>query len=496
MLARLGAVPLFVALLGVTGLAMLIPSAYGFLNGHSESGRAFLYSGLIGMLLALFLALATARPTRQEPVRSLFALLALIYLALPAFMALPLTEAVPGLRPFDAWFEMVAAFTTTGATLFDAPREVAPAVHLWRGMAGWAGGGFILAAVVALLNPIGLGGIEVQGNLARAPILLKGTFDRAASGRLYRALADILPWYLGGTVVLAVILVATGQSGLDAIMLAMAVLSTSGVIARDGMGQIGFVAELALFVALIVPLSRAFVPRRMTDLRRFAPLADPELRLAAVLVAALVLAVVVRHWFAAAALAEGENLPALGRAIWGAAFTGLSFVTTTGLVNEDWVTIRGWSGLSTPGLVLMGLALVGGGIATTAGGVKLMRVLVLLRLGRAETERLIYPSIVAAQPGLVRGARAAWLFVMVFAMAAGVLVAVLTVLGMGFETAMIFTTAALTTTGPLIGIAGDLPLFWGLLSDPAKAVLALAMILGRLEILALLALLAAQIGRD
>ena len=70
----------------------------------------------------------------------------------------------------------------------------------------------------------------------------------------------------------------------------------------------------------------------------------------------------------------------------------LSFLTTTGFVSEHWAEAQNWSGLRTPGLVLMGLALIGGGVATTAGGVKLLPVFALYQNGVREGPCRIWPS--------------------------------------------------------------------------------------------------------
>ncbi|MCC5971528.1 MAG: TrkH family potassium uptake protein [Pararhodobacter sp.] len=498
MLARLAQVPVLVVLIGVTGLAMLVPSLHAFVLREAPVGRAFLYSALICILLAAFLAIATSRPVRRNPIRGLFALLAAIYLVLPALMAMPLVEVLE-MRFFDAWFEMIASFTTTGATLIDAPRRVPDAVHLWRAMAGWSGGLFVLVSATALLAPLGLGGFEL---IRPQPVsgLIQSDPGHSYGQRLKAHGLVILPWYVGLTAALWLVQVVLGVPGPSALIVAMSTLSTSGILPRETLGGIGFWAEAALFVFLILALSRAFLPNPAGRARRsFRP--GPELPLAAAIVALVTLIVAARHWLGAFEVAEGESLPALGRAIWGTAFTGLSFLTTTGFVSQDWIAIRLWSGLTPPGLVLMGLAIVGGGVATTAGGVKLLRIYALSRMGVLELQRMIYPSMVAgggeSQRFLVtRGAHAAWLFAMVFALSVAVLVAVLMLLGMGFETGLIFTFAAITTTGPLVQVAGDLPLHWTLLSDPAKVVLALGMILGRLEILVLLALLMTQFARD
>jgi trk system potassium uptake protein len=133
--------------------------------------------------------------------------------------------------------------------------------------------------------------------------------------------------------------------------------------------------------------------------------------------------------------------------------------------------------------------------------VKLLRVHAMARMGRVELERLIYPSLVIGggeRSRLLagRGARAAWLLAMVFAIVGVTLVALLMILGLRFETALIFGIASLTTTGPLAQVAGEAPLLWSSLGDSVRVVLALAMILGRLEIMVLVALVMARLGRN
>jgi trk system potassium uptake protein TrkH len=213
------------------------------------------------------------------------------------------------------------------------------------------------------------------------------------------------------------------------------------------------------------------------------------------------LIVVARHWSGAYAAADAEDFPALGATAWGAAFTAVSFLTTTGLVSHDWIVARAWSGLTPPGLVLVGLALIGGGVATTAGGVKLLRVYAMARLGGMEMARMVHPRLVDPGNAMQRflagaGARSACLFAMVFAIVAVAIMGLLLLTGPTLEEALIFTIAALTTTGPLVEVAGVTPLYWTGLSDPARALMAAAMILGRLEILVVLALALAQVARD
>jgi trk system potassium uptake protein TrkH len=122
-----------------------------------------------------------------------------------------------------------------------------------------------------------------------------------------------------------------------------------------------------------------------------------------------------------------------------------------------------------------------------------LRVYALLRHGERELDKLIYPTSVAGGGAMARklrrdGAYISWIFFMLFAISVAVVMMLVSLFGLSFEPATILTIAALSNTGPLAGIAADIPLSWATLGEPVKAVFALAMVLGRLETLAIIAL--------
>jgi trk system potassium uptake protein TrkH len=181
-------------------------------------------------------------------------------------------------------------------------------------------------------------------------------------------------------------------------------------------------------------------------------------------------------------------------ALWGIWFSSLSFLTTTGYLSQDWAAAAAWSGTTAPGLVLAGLAMMGGGIATTAGGVKLLRLAALVRHGEREVERLIHPSSVGGSGADVRrlrreGALAAWVFFMLFAVSITATMLLLGLGGLGFEDATIVAVSALTNTGPLAPAAGAGSTVWADLSGFSAFVSAAAMVIGRLETLAVIAMM-------
>jgi trk system potassium uptake protein TrkH len=152
-----------------------------------------------------------------------------------------------------------------------------------------------------------------------------------------------------------------------------------------------------------------------------------------------------------------------------------------------------WSGIGTTGLLLMGLAIIGGGTATAAGGVKLLRVHALLRHGERELEKIIHPNSIGRGGADARrlrreGAQLAWVFFMLFATTIAVTMGLLLLAGLEFEQGMVLAIASLTTTGQLADVGAPDPILYAELSNPVKLILGIAMVVGRLETLALLAL--------
>ena len=201
-----------------------------------------------------------------------------------------------------------------------------------------------------------------------------------------------------------------------------------------------------------------------------------------------------RHWTAAYEVSAEAEIPNAIAAFWGAVFTVLSFLTTTGFESAAWEGARNWSGLGTTGLILMGLSIMGGGIATTAGGIKLLRIYALYKHGQREIQRLSHPNSVAGASFRVRlirkeGAQIAWVFLMLFTLSLALVALGLSATGISFSDSLLFATAGLSNTGPLANAAGESFTGYANISDTGKVILCIAMVLGRLEALAVIAVL-------
>lgn len=497
MLRRILDLPVLVILLGISALAMFLPAAHAFAMRDHEIGRPFFYSGLMLLILAGMIGLATANYVPRNAARSHLVALAGAYLVLPLALALPFDQAVPDTSYLNAWFEMVSSFTTTGATLYDDPTRLAPSLHLWRALVGWMGGFFILLMAVAVLAPLNLGGAEVlTGRTPGRSDTKNASITRIAdpSERLTRFALVLFPAYSGFTLLLWTLLLMAGEEGLVGLITAMGTLSTSGITGSGPQGQSGILGEMLVACFLIFAISRRAMPGATLTDRQVPLWQDPEIRLAAAIIGAVVVTLFLRHWFAALEIKGGSDAAGLFGAIWGSFFTALSFLTTTGYISQDWADVRLWSGLETPGLILLGLAIVGGGVATTAGGVKLFRVYALFRHGERELEKLIHPNSVGGSGQSARrlrreGAYLAWIFFMLFALSIAVVMGALALTGIAFDQGLMLAISALTTTGQLAEHAAQTPVPYQGISDTAKVILAAAMVLGRVETLALLALI-------
>lgn len=497
MLAWFRSLPLFVVLLWISAGAMLLPSAVGYATEDFATGRRFFYASLMTMIVCMLVGIATQGQRKAPTERRYLVTLVLSYLLLPLLLAVPMHQAVPDTRFVNIYLDMVSALTTTGAEVFP-PDRLPPAVHLWRATVGWLGGLLIWVSAMAVLAPLSLGGNEVtsearvQGRIETSPTH-RGTIG--AGERLQRSAAQLTPIYGVLTVALALGLLVAGETPLVALIHAMSTLSTSGITPVSGLeGRPGGVAgEAVILLFFVFALSRrSFTP----PFDRSWPgriVQDREVRLAAFAAVVLPTLLFTRHWLGAFEVETVANFAGALAALWGSVFTVLSFITTTGFVSDSWIASRAWSGLDTPGLLLVGLVLMGGGVATTAGGLKLLRVYALYKHGVREMAKLIYPHSVGGAGRLGRrirreGAYIAWIFFMLFILTLAAVMLALAAAGLGFEEALILSVAALTTTGPLAAVAAEAPISYIALGDPAKLILAGAMIVGRIETLVLIAL--------
>ncbi len=497
--------PLFLLIWGVVSLSMWIPAIYALALDDHETSRSFFYSGLLGLFVVASVALASSNRVPRRGTLGQLAVLLGCFTVLPLFLAIPLHDALGNTTFLNAYFDMVSAMTTTGADIFPDPDRLSAPLHLWRALVGWMGGLLMWISAAAILAPLSLGGFEVtaRGQPGRPVSGVAQSEKVDPRGRLIRVTRTLVPVYSGLTAVIWLLLLITGEQGLTAICHAMSTMATSGISPVGGLegAQAGITGEAILFLFLFFALSRLTFSTDTATSGYSRLDRDPEFRIGLMIVLAVAVLLFFRVLAGVNEIGGTVQPMEAVNVFWGMLFTVMSFLTTAGFESANWNDAQQLSGLGTPGLILMGLALIGGGVATTAGGVKLLRVFALYLNGAREIDRLIYPSSVSGVGGGNRriqsdGAFIAWIFLMMFALTAALFNLLLAMMGASFEQAMVLTVASLSTTGPLIELATDIPIRVVDLSGGAKLTMCAAMVIGRLETLAIIALITPSLWRD
>ena len=485
--------PAIAVLLLVAAGLMLVPAAQAAQMERWAIARTFLYHAFFLAVIASIVGLALMNRQPAQPERYQLLTLVLTYLLLPIPLALPLQALVSELPLSAAYFEMLSSLTTTGATLFDRHWLLEEPLHLWRALVGWLGGLMILVAAFAVLAPMNLGGFEIVARDGSSVPGRRLVSLELAHDRVVRYLRIIAPLYAGFTGLLALLLIFAGDPPFVAFSHAMSTLATSGIspIGGAALAPSGAAGEAMIFIFFGTAVShRLFLVGHFGLV--LPGLRDPQVQLMLISVLGITALLFLRAFIGAVEAEREADLVNAVRAVWGSLFTVLSYLTTTGFESRDWLAMQVWSRLEAPGIILLGVAAMGGGIATTAGGIKLLRLYVLYRHGLREMGRLVHPST----PGRrgrgewmisERGIRIAFVVLMLFLISLAGIMLALAATGLDFEHSLTFAIAALTTTGPAISTLEDGTTYRDL-SPLARWIFCVAMIIGRIEALVLIAL--------
>ncbi len=500
----LSKLPLFSVLMLAASALMLVPGFHAMRLEDWDTMRAFFYPAIFFAITSIIIGLALATWPSHGTVRTQLLTLVGAYALLPLMLAMPLDYLVKTINYAQAYFEMLSSLTTTGATIFDDPGRISETLHLWRALVGWMGGFLILLAAFAIMEPLNLGGFEIEASVSTSSRTQRGTIGGSGSTgeRLFHHASLIAPVYGTLTGALALLLVIAGDRPFVAACHAMSVLSTSGItpLAHGEAVPSGLVGEVFVALFLVLALSRKGLTVTFPGRRALPGLADPEIRLALICLTLVPGFIFLRHFVGALEIAEQENVTAALEALWGSFFTVLSFLTTHGQESRFWDSAASWSALETSGIILLGLAVMGGGAATTAGGVKLIRLFALYKHGIRELQRLVHPHSVGGAGVTARrirrqGAFIAWVFLMLFMIAIAFVTLGLAVTGLRFENSLAVAIAAMSNTGPAISVL-DPEFTYRTLSGQQLLILDVTMIVGRLEVLVVVALMNVALWRQ
>ena len=454
--------------------AMLVPGAVDLYYGHDD-WKVFAFCAFFTGGLALGCALATQGRPPAISSRFGFLLVNLLWLTTSAVGAVPFYAAASlDLTAAEAVFEAVSGLTTTGATILNGLDGLPPGILLWRSILQWMGGLGVIALSLFILPFLNVGGVSYFR------IESSDISDRPFE-RLSTYITSLLGIYSAATVLCAVLYAAAGMSGFDAVNHALTTISTAGFSTHDA--SMGAYADnfAVLWIAIAFMFLGALpfsILMLLAISGRLDALRDPQIRVFAAYVAFFVVAV-------ALYLRLGEGTP-FHTALTYSAFNFVSLITTTGFATEDYTN---W-GPFVAGCALVATAL-GGCSGSTSGGIKAYRFLILFKLLANGLKRFVYPSTVVTvhygdRPVDDAMQRAVVLFISALVTIWMILTLALTATGLDILTALSGALTCLTNVGPglgdVIGPAGN----FSAVPDAAKWLLSVAMLLGRLEILAVL----------
>ncbi|MFM9269617.1 Trk system potassium transporter TrkI [Halomonas elongata] len=442
-----------------------------------------------GLSIAIVLAAATLSwivtwriPVSLKPWQ-MFVLTTLSWVTISSFASLPLVLGAPQLSLTNAVFESVSAITTTGSTILVHIEDLSDGLKLWRGIMQWLGGIGIIVMGIAILPFLKVGGMRLFHTES------SDWSDKVMprTGGIAKATLSI---YCGFTLLAAMAYYLGGMSPLDAVVHAMTSLATGGFANSDA--SFGAYAEQPqlLWMGSLFMLCGALpfvLYIRFLRGSRMALLRDQQVQGLLLLLLLVILALTIWR--------VSQGTPAFA-SLTQVTFNVVSVVTTTGYASDDY---SAWG--ATAYVAFFYLTFVGGCSGSTSGGMKIFRFQVAMLLLRDQLRYLIHASGVFVsrynnQPltdDITRGvvAFSFFFFLTVAGLALG-----LSLLGLDFTTALSGAATAVANVGPglgeTIGPAGN----FAPLPDAAKWLLCAGMLMGRLEILTVLVLLTPMFWRQ
>jgi trk system potassium uptake protein TrkH len=464
---------------------MMVPPV--LVSAWYKDGTADVFMACAAILLVtgLLIHFPVRKARRDLRLRHGFLIVVCAWLAWVLVGALPfvlLTD--PHLSYIDAVFESMSGLTTTGATIITDIDILPRAVLYYRQQLQWLGGMGIIVLAVAILPMLRVGGMQLYR--AETPGPMK---DAKLTPRITETAKALWLIYFGITVTCVFAYWLAGMQMFDAVGHAFSTVAIGGFSTHNeslafwGNPTVEVVAMIFMSIAGINFALHFSAWRRASAQPYFS---DPELKVYAVLLFSFAVVVSFALFFTGAydSLAESFRY---------GFFQVVSVMTTTGFTTAPFYE---WTGFLP--VLLICIAFIGGCAGSTAGGMKVIRIILLYKQSIREVRRLIHPHAVI--PVKVGGQRtsdtvisAVWGFFFLYIANFAVMTVMLTATGLDAETAYSAVGACITNLGPALGDAG--PNYAGL-NDPAKVILSIAMLLGRLEVYTLLVLLTPAFWRD
>ena len=479
-------------LLMFNGIFMFLSSGISFYYKDGVTKEIF-FAGIVTILVGLLFRFATKGFSKEVKKREGYLIVTLgwIFMSLSGSLPYMFSDSIPQFT--DAFFETISGYTTTGASILNDIESMPKGILFWRSTTHWIGGMGIIVLTIAILPLLGIGGMQLFAAEAPGP----------SADKLHPRITDTAKrlWYiyLGLTLAEALLLKFAGMGMFDAINHAMSTLSTGGFSTKNASVAHWNNQPLIQYIIIIF----MFLAGTNFVLSYFAfkgkiqkVLKDEEFKTYFLNIVGLTIIVALVIYFKAEiskipteiqAIAHPMVLGELESAIRHGLFQVTAIITTTGFVTADFTI---W----TPFLTVLFFILMffGASAGSTAGGVKIVRHIIMIKNGYLEFKRTLHPNAIipvryngkSISQNIVFNIIAFFiLYLIVFAIGA----LVFGLLGLDYMTALGGSASSLGNVGPAFGQLSPVNNFSSL-PNLGKWWSAFLMLLGRLELFTVLIL--------
>ncbi|MFQ5486080.1 MAG: TrkH family potassium uptake protein [Desulfobacterales bacterium] len=455
------------ALLVVSGLTLILPIAFS-LYYHDSDLSALLIS--LGAMLIAGAALWVSSPSQQElGIREGFAIVTFGWTLLALFGTLPYLLCDAHLSFTDAFFETISGFTTTGATILNDVEGLSHGVLMWRSLTHWLGGMGIILLSLAILPMLGIGGMQLFKAEVPGPSVDKIT------PRIQDTAKALWGVYALISLIETVLLKMGGMSVFDALCHTFGTVATGGFSTKNiGIAHFNsaYIEWVITFFMILAGTNFALHYRVLKGrFREYMRNSEFRFYCGVIVTAALVMFL---DLFFFQNSSGGESARK-------SVFQVVSLLTTTGFHSADYET---WS--TTSQLLLVMLMFFGGCAGSTGGGIKIVRIYVMIKYGISQFKKLLHPNAVipirlnnrTVPPEAVMEVLGfLLLYLSVFAVASFVM----SLLGLDLVTAVSTVISTLGNIGPGIGNIGPTENY-AQIPSVGKWILSFLMLTGRLEV--------------
>lgn len=459
-------------LLIVEGFSMLIALGVALYFKDGDA-LAFFYSSLICIFPGLAALALTSNANKNIAKREGFLIVTLVWTVFSFFGSLPyiISGVIPDLT--NAFFETMSGFTTTGSSILDNIEKMPHGILFWRSLTQWLGGMGIIVLTLTVMPIFGIGGMQLF--IAEVP----GVVPDKISPKIHQTARMLWALYIAFTTLEVVLLWLGGMSWFDSICHSFTTMATGGFSTKQASiahWESPYIQYVIIFFMILAgtnfSLSYLVLKGKFSRLYR-----DEEFKYYILFIVGFT--VIIFSGLLITTALDLEN------AFRDSLFQVVSIITTTGFATADYLT---WSPVLT--ILIFSLFFFGGSAGSTGGGIKIMRIVLLLKNSYYELRRIIHPNAIipvrfnnhSVDAKIITNVLAFFMFYMIVFFVSTI---IFTIFEPDISTAMGAVATSLGNIGPGLGSVGPAYSFQHV-HPIGKWFLSFLMMLGRLELFTVL----------